>query len=152
FSFSGLSSAFWRRKDSGVAPVKTPSINDSDTQLLIQPAGGRVGANAGICAVDNIGTVTFANRKFLKLVEAVDREISGKKLDTISMHPVLHKQLLEVMAQTRAHGPQLTEIKLNKLPDNLRYFEIRTDNADSLEGSTLVDAQGGCIITIKDIT
>ncbi len=155
-SFSGLSSSFWRRTDSG--EIERGNLANNSSSSSNQFDGSRISNRStlspdqAICAIDNLGTIHFANRRFIKQCEIKDPEILGRKIDSISMHPALRDSIINLITSTQRIGPHACEVKLNALPDNLRYFELRSNRADSLESSSLGAKGGDIIITISDIT
>jgi signal transduction histidine kinase/ActR/RegA family two-component response regulator len=114
------------------------------------PSG--ISSELGICALNRNGTVSFVNRKFRQLAEMNNNEVLGKRLDSVDMNATLRTQILELIELTFAKGPRAIEVKLNKLPDKLRYYEISSRRPDELDNSSLGDGPDSVILTVKDIT
>lgn len=155
-SFSGLSSSFWRRTASGEIERANHENSGSSGNNQVDRAGSNNSSpltpDKAICAIDNLGTIHFVNRRFIKQCEIKDSEVIGRKIDSISMHPTLRDAMIGLVTNTQRVGPHACEVRLNALPDNLRYFELRSNRADSLEGSALGTQGGDIIITVSDIT
>lgn len=163
-TFSGLSSEFWRRQSSDahasmrpttvipMAPGEAPLSSSGDMPLPSKVSGSPVQRDQGICALNRNGTVTFMNRRFKSYSGVQNNEVLGKRIESIGMNPALCSHILELMEATFKRGPKVTELKLNQLPDKLRYFEVASLKPDELEGSSLEGGPDSVIITMRDIT
>jgi PAS domain S-box-containing protein len=153
-TFSGLSSSIWRqRKSSDEIGFMSTRSSDSNTRLLTpHPDSGTVSPEVAICAVDNIGTITFANRKFRRLLGVSEDDVVGKKIDAVQMIPAARTALVRHFETTQKLGPYTSEARLNQLPENLRYFEISSERAEDLEASALSSSHGDLILSVRDIT
>lgn len=109
-------------------------------------------ADLGICALNRNGTITFVNRRFRQLAEMSSNEVLGKRIENIDLNPTLRTQILELIEAAFTRGPRAVEVKLNRLPDKLRYYEISTRRPDEMENSSLGDGPESLILTVKDIT
>jgi PAS domain S-box-containing protein len=141
--------------------------NDSQRSEMAKSSGGTEGAlpiavvkelpsalsaDLGICALNRNGTITFVNRRFRQLAEMSSNEVLGKRIENVDLNPTLRTHILELIEATFTRGPRALEVKLNRLPDKLRYFEISTRRPDELENSSLGDGPESLILTVKDIT
>lgn len=158
-TFSGLSSDFWRRKTNATEGVLTSqltarldSLNTSQTEILGTGIAESISSDRGICALNRNGTITFLNRKFRSYTSITMNDIVGKNIEAIGMNPVILKHVLNLLEYTFENGQKVTEIKLNQLPDKLRFFEIASMRSDAFENSALADGPDSIIITLKDIT
>lgn len=152
--FSGLWSSCWRHSNAAEAfgVSSTPSL-DSSTRILTPSHGSStVNSDKAICAIDNLGTITFANRRFKKLFGIVDEEIIGKKIDAVQMTPAAREAILSHLRTFLIAGPHSSEVRLNQLPDNLRFLELTSTKSEALEDSALGSDRGDLIISARDIT
>ncbi|MBN8547836.1 MAG: response regulator [Deltaproteobacteria bacterium] len=160
-TFSGLASDFWRRQSGEnfrsmtVAPESAPTrVTSSSGNMPIPPgaSGPGVRPDQGICALNRNGTITFMNRRFKSYAGISHNEVLGKNIESVGMTPAICKHLLQLIEDTFTRGPKVTELKLNQLPDKLRFFEIASLKPEELEGSSLKDGPDSVIVTMKDIT
>jgi PAS domain S-box-containing protein len=164
-TFSGLASDFWRRqsKSQMTSPNTAPEVSSSRPNVTSQntsgtmpiPQSGKSGAvrpDQGICALNRNGTITFMNRRFKNYTGISNNEVLGKSIENVGMHPAVCKHILEIIEATFERGPRVTELKLNQLPDKLRYFEIASLKPEELEGSSLHNGPDSVIVTMKEIT
>jgi signal transduction histidine kinase len=155
-SFSGLSAEFWRRQHT--FEESRPRIGSTmaglvtDGNLNIETKKRLNSPDQGICALNRNGTVTFANRKFKSFAEIKINNVIGKKIEALGMNPVMRDHLLKVLETTFSKGPSVTELRLNDLPDSLRFFEIASLRSDAFENSSLSSGPDSIIVTVKDIT
>lgn len=150
--FSGLSSEFWRRKSSS-ALIPTRSSGDSGSNLSRpQQASSLSLSDRGICALKRDGTITFINRKFLSLVDCKSQEVLGKLIGDIEMHSQVADHINQLVSTTFAKGPRVTELKLNQQHNKVRFYEISSVRADSLENSSIAHGADSIVILARDIT
>lgn len=154
--FSGLSSEFWRRRstqeaDQVVAATTEFVVPKSDETARGEGEGWASG-QSGLCALQKNGTIAFANRKFRDLLEIRHNELLGKRIDQIGLPPEVASQLIALAAKTLEKGSRSAEIKINQLPDTLRFFEVSTQRSDSLENSTFSGQPDCVLISLRDIT
>lgn len=160
-TFSGLASDYWRRQAGGEVDTsrKTQVIEakhgpDSSGKLDL-PKGEKaknVRPDQGICALNRNGTITFMNRRFKAYTDISTNDVLGKSIEAIGMNPAVCKHVVDLIEMTFQRGPRVTEIKLNQLPDKLRYFEIASLKPEDMEESSLNDGPDSVIITMRDIT
>lgn len=159
-TFSGLASDFWRRREDNSVPRSTlpdasfTGSGSSSGQLSvpIHAQNSAMRPDQGICALNRDGTITFMNRRFKAYAGLGGTEVLGKRINTIGLNPALSKHIIDLIEATFTRGPKVTELKLNQLPDKLRYFEIATLKPQELEHSSLDGGPDSIIVTLKDIT
>lgn len=157
-SFSGLSSEYWRRQS-------MPDISRDQIMLQRAAAGEQQQAPAkeespkkgfspehGLCALNRNGTVTFMNRRFKKYCEITSNEVLGKNLSALAINPILCKRILAILEETFTKGERTSEVKINQLPEKLRFYEIATHKSESFEESSIINGPDSIIVTLKDIT
>ncbi|MBX7143666.1 MAG: response regulator [Oligoflexia bacterium] len=156
-TFANLPRDLWAR-------TKTEtSVSSSSSTLVGQTEGTLPRAAApespsgfspdlGICALNRNGTITFVNRKFRQLSELSNNDVLGKRIEAVDMNPAVRTAVLELLDASFEGGPRVSEIKLNKLPDKLRYLELASRKPDSLENSSLNDGPDSIIVTLRDVT
>lgn len=153
-SFSGLSSEFWRRQGSDDSvqykhPLDSPISaheNREDANSKIIPP------NQGICALNRNGTITFVNRKFRKFCEIQSNDVLGRNIENISMNPTLCKQILLLLEDTFNKGARTIEVKINQLPEKLKFFEISSHYAETFQDASIINGPDSLILIVKDIT
>ena len=106
----------------------------------------------GICALNRNGTVTFANRRFLKLSGLSGHELLGKQISALPLSHELQGAILGLVEQTFLKGPRVVELKVNQHPSQLRYFELESKLPENFEGSSLAGGPDSVIILLRDIT
>jgi len=149
-SFSGLSSEYWRRQDSqGVAPVPSSAHKTGPGQ---EPSENPVTPDRGICALRANGEVSFVNRTFRIMLNLKTNEIIGKSLESIGLPAEILKEIPEIVSRTASEGRCVREVKINQLPDKLRFFEITAQRGDTLSESNMVEDPTSTIIILRDIT
>jgi two-component system, cell cycle sensor histidine kinase and response regulator CckA len=147
-SFSGLASDYWKRHNK-IGDIIEDGLSSAEFR---RPENSRISPDQGICALNKNGTISFVNRKFKQFTEIKDNEPLGKKLEQINMNSELQDCITALIERTFKIGPSSTELKLNQLPDKLRYFEISSQLSDTFGDSTLVDGPDSIIVIVKDIT
>ena len=155
-SFSGLSSEFWRRRSKTNLAIER-QITDETTTGTHEPTPEELKArivspNQGLCALNRNGTITFVNRKFRRYCEITSNEVLGKNIATLAMNPVICKRIVKMLDCPLTKGPRSTEVKINQLPEKLRFYEITCHRADAFEDSSIINGPDSIIITMKDIT
>jgi len=157
-AFSGLASAYWRRKEQeGDLTVSISNIRDRSnltTQLASdsEQSTRSISSDKGICALNRNGTITFLNRKFREFAGVVVNDAVGKNIDAVGLEPNVCKHILDLVEATFTKGPRVIELKINQLPDKLRFFEVASLRSDSFQDSSLNDGPDSIIITLKEIT
>ncbi|NDC36793.1 MAG: response regulator [Proteobacteria bacterium] len=153
-SFSGLSSYHLRTRNSAETGISSRGRSiDTETRLMLSaPGASRTAVENAICAIDNLGTVAFVNRRFLKLFEVKDAVITGRKIDTVAMNPAARDAIVRHLQTTSQVGPHSSEVRLNELPENLRFVELTSAYAEDLGDSALGSSKGDIIISARDIT
>lgn len=154
-TFSSLSRDSWSRSKTETS-ISSDTLSGQTEGTLPRAAAPQspsgFSADLGICALNRNGTITFVNRKFRQLSELSNNDVLGKRVDAIDMHASVRKAIVDLLDATFDKGPRTTEIKLNKLPDKLRYLELSSRKPDSLENSSLSDGPDSIIVTLRDIT
>lgn len=147
-SFSGLASDYWRRHNAfgGGAEEASPSTD------RLRATGAVIAPDQGICALTRSGTISFINRKFKALTELHDNEVLGRRLEQVVLRPELKECLMQLVERTFCKGSKTVELKLNQLPDKLRFFEISSQFSAAYGESTLGDGPDSVIISVRDIT
>ncbi len=149
-TFSGLSSTQWRRGFSD-------SHKDSDERALVSRCQTSTNNRAakpvveGIIALTKNGTICFVNRTFRKLINLADNEVVGKNIDQLSILPEVKAALLSLLS-TPSSESKTIEVKLNELPQRLRYLEFSSQNAQESQHSSLDGGPDSIIVSLRDIT
>lgn len=155
-TFSGLSSEFWRRQSATDSDLTTmipsPRSASGSDEGARQGGPGIIPPDHGILALNRNGTITFLNRKFRKFAEITTNDVIGKNIEQIGMNPGFCKSILALIEPTFEKGARVSEIKVNQLPDKLRFFEVSSQRSDQLENSSMNDGPDSIILTAKDIT
>ena len=156
-SFSGLSSEFWRRKSMPdiQRDALVGNVQQKDEAQVDSPAGKDrkiIASDEGLCALNRNGTVTFMNRRFKKYCEITSNEVLGKNLSALSINPVICKRIMHLLEETFSKGPRVSEVKINQLPQKLKFYEIRTHRYDAFEDSSIINGPDSIIVTVKDIS
>ena len=147
-TFSGLSSDFWRRQNRSVEPEFSPrsssshSSHDEEMNSFLPP-------HQGICALSRNGTIAFLNRKFKQVAEIADNDPLGKRLNSISMNEAVKKAISELLERTLTIGPRTIELKLNQLPDKLRFLELSSQLAETFPTATLGNESDSIIVALR---
>lgn len=157
-SFSGLSTDFWRRKkiteqETGLAKSAEPleellGVRHTTTS----PVDAPLAVEQGIISVMRNGSVSFINDKFRELAQVTSNEVLGKDIKALHLAPALEEALLHVADVTFRKGPQVQELKLNRLPDKLRFFELSSQQSASFSEKPQESGPDSVIISVKDIT
>lgn len=157
-AFSGLASEYWRRKaQEGDLTATIAAIKERDnltTQLASESeqSSRSFGSDKGICALNRNGTITFLNRKFREYAGVSVNDAVGKNIDAVGLNIAICKHILDLVESTFTKGPRVTELKVNQLPDKLRFFEVASLRSDTFRDSALSDGPDSIIITFREIT
>ena len=156
-SFSGLSSGYWRRSEADdfiPATSSADNIRPSDrgNSDQVPTVAASITPAHGICALNRDGTITFINRRFAKLCGMRTTEVVGKKIDAVGIPPELCAHIFRLTEETLARGARIAEIKLNRLPEPLRFFEVAVTAANEVEDSAMSGGPESVIVSLKDIT
>ena len=160
-SFSGLSRDFWRKwslsRESFLPPrseeaqaktqTTTPPAFKYSTEGALPPTSG-----AAICALNKNGTIVFVNAAFRDLAEIRQGEVIGKDIRNIAMNKGIQTHLIGLLDHPSRRERFISELKLNKLPEKLRFLEISSQTAYAPEQSSRDGGPESIIITLKDIT
>ncbi len=149
-----------QRSLSGIRIEEPLALPESAPDFLPPPAldtnssEGLTGqqTDRGICALNRNGTVTFANRRFLKLTNLSGHEILGKQISSLPLTQELQSTILNLVERTFQKGPRIVELKINQHPSQLRYFELESNLPENFEGSSLAGGPDSVIILLRDIT
>ena len=158
--FSGHSAMFWRRK------ALTESKERSASSESLMQSGQQVvgfGADSGVCVLDGTGAVTLANRKFIKLVSAPDREPIGKPFTSWAMTAEISRTFVDLVMHP-APVRRTREVRLAQIPNsNLsperqlnyvnsgRFFELSVIPGALAPGS-LQGSPGTVVLVIREVT
>jgi len=144
--FSGLNSQYWRQKS------EPPATNTPREQWDNVPCRSESEPDIanGVCALTKNGTVIYLNNKFKRLLNITQNNVVGKKITQLGLTPRVNEHLLDLLDKTFVSGPRTTELKLNELPEKLRYFEISSRFSNGHEEDS--EKQQEIIITARDIT
>lgn len=155
-SFSGLSSEFWRRRfnqESEVAATATSEFtvpkSDEHEREKNDPW---TGTSSGLCALQRNGTISFANRRFRELLEIHHNDLLGKRVDQVGLPPDVASEFIELAQKTLDKGPRTAEIKINQLPDKLRFFDVTTQRSEALENSSFAGQPDCVLVSVREIT
>lgn len=170
-TFSGLASEFWRRRrkereTTFQSPTKQSEETSGDRSqqsgytISMPVAEGAKLPEAyqdspedGVVALDASGCVLYANRAFCDLVELRHGEPMGKSLGSLTLNPDIQAALLEIHEVTLGRGPRVIELKLNELPQKLRFLLLTSHVPKHPLESAMADLKSAnIIITVKDIT
>ncbi len=149
--FSGLSSDFWRRRQSSVDVSMPPRRSDTFSSTSV-PVPGALSPSEGVCALNRDGKIAFLNRLFKQVVEIKDSDPLGRHVADLTMNEDVQKCLLELLERTLSAGPRTVELKLNALPDKLRFIELSSQHASAFQMVSLRDSSDGIVIVARDIT
>lgn len=143
--FSGNSAMYWRRRE-----YSDTAGSESRMDIPGVPTDG-FGPEYGICVIDGSGVITLANRKFIKLVGAVDRQINGKPFANLAIVPEILKTFIALVMfpseLKRSREVRFSDAKLR----SDRFFELSVVPSSSAMGS-LQGEPGTKILTIKEVT
>jgi signal transduction histidine kinase/ActR/RegA family two-component response regulator len=151
-TFSGMASDFWRRKtllDTDRTMVASRTTSQEDLKENRDPT---FAPDKGICAISRSGTILFINRLFRELAELTTNDSIGKQLDQVNMNEALRTCIQQLLSRTFEHGARTTECRVNELPNKLRFFEVASVRADSIEDSSIAEGPDSVIITVREIT
>jgi len=129
-TFSGLSTEHWRRKnkaerrDSTKGMWRRPQQVPDTASMIDEESHNEEPSKEGVCVIDIRGTVYFANKQFIEMVGVKVDDYPGKRIDALGISEAWVKPFLTMAEETLATGPRFQELKLNSLPNKLRYFEI----------------------------
>jgi signal transduction histidine kinase len=155
-SFSGLSSDYWRRRSSTNLPRSETfgrtATNPPSQEQWRSSKPGLLLPEQGICAINKSGAIAYLNQKFRKLTELRDNDPLGKRLNAVGMNPNLEQAMVVLLEKTFAKGPRTVEVKLNKIPNKLRFIEITSQYAGSFQGSSFAAEPESIILMVRDIT
>ena len=150
-SFSGVATEHWRRQTA--TDLTTTRSKTSDSLSTTSTTGAKpLTVDEGICAINPDGSIAFANRRFLRLIGAKSSDVLGKHLSTVGGDATLGRAILALADKCRAKGKVSQEVKINALPDALRYFEVVASPASESEESSLKGTPDGIVVRLKDIT
>lgn len=168
--FSGLASDFWRRKSSSEI-ARAEEALAARTSTVAMPRDGHQGngvgraeslnkerstsvftPDRGICALNRNGTIIFINNKFRELTGLRKNDVVGQMIDGVGLEPAFSREIVAQLKRSVSKGTRFSELKLNELPNKLRFFEIAVMRADEVESSTLSDGPDSIIIGVRDIT
>lgn len=151
--FSGLSSDFWRRKTLTNLRSLGPDFQPASPAGQRQQAPAALASGAlAICALNRNGTIAFINEAFREVSGLTTNEVIGRRIDSIGLNPELARHLMELVEKTFTSGPRIMELKLNQLPDKLRYFEMSSQQSDASRERKPDDGPDSVIVTLRDIT
>jgi len=112
-----------------------------------------VSTPSAICALRQDGTVLFMNQEFKQLCQIKQNDIVGKDIKTLSGNPTVLNAVLDLAENSFKKGPRLTELKLNNLPDELRFLELSSQCPTPATSTDAPEANSkSVVITLKDIT
>lgn len=146
--FSGRLSDYWRRRTE--VDVKNPlrekaSSPPEESNVAFSP-------ELGIIAVNRNGSVLFVNQMFRQHARVKSNGTVGVRLESLDMDPKFREAVLSLLDEIFERGPRVLELKVNNLPDQLRFFELDARRADSVGESSLAAGPDSAIITSRDIT
>lgn len=150
-NFKSNSGTNWQRSSSGSNErmERTGNPNDSETNI---PSPKMIDDKKGICALNKNGTISFVNRRFLKLVEANNRDALGKNINALAMNPALLKEINQVLLQSFEKGPRRSECKIKQTNGNLRFYQIESQLPSNNNQSAINSDPDGVILTVEEIT
>ncbi len=157
-AFSGLASEYWRRQQEHETRHDAEVISSKLEGLSLDPVEtgpvekSLLSLDTGICVLKNDGTISFINRKFRQYTGITLNVVKGKHIDLVGVDPALSRHLLNLLNRTLTSGGEVSEIKLNQLPAQLRFFEICTQRADSIHESSFKGDKDTVVVTLRDIT
>ena len=148
--FSGLASDFWRRKTlTNLRSLMPEMLPDQDlpAQRFSMPA-----IPEALCALNRNGTIAFVNEAFKQLAGLTANDAIGRRIDAVGLNPDMAHQLMDLVEKTFLTGPRVMELKLNQLPDRLRYFEISSQKSDASHEHAPNEGPDSVIVTMRDIS
>lgn len=153
-AFSGRSSEYWRRFQSSAGGQESTSstAQPGAPQSSSPEPPSQFAAPFGICALRKDRTVLFANAEFKNLAQLKQNDIIGKKIDALSMHPVVQEALSHLTESFFRRGSRTIEVKLNSLPEELRFLQLSAQSPSNADSFLQPCASDSVIITLKDIT
>ena len=149
-AFSGTSSEFWKRKSTSTGEIPFPSVLNTTTTSSTKNKS--INSNTGVCAIDKNGVVLFLNRQFKELLHVTHPTPLGQPLAEIGIEEGARDDILQLVSRTIKSGSRKIEIKLNSLPEKLRFYEIRAEFSEDLQAISLSDNNDGVVIKVKEIT
>jgi len=150
-TFSGLSSDYWRRQVNNASSAG--EVLDEEQRRLVQELGHDLSVTKkAILAVNRNGTISFVNRKFRALFAVTLNEVVGKSISQLGLPSEVSTHILKLVDDTFQSGPKCTELKLNELPNQLRFYEISSLRSDAYQASAISDGPDSIIVTVRDIT
>lgn len=145
--FSGHSAMFWRRKQL----ANTLDHIGSDSAMEIRAPKDGFGPEYGVCVLDGTGAVTLANRKFIKLVGAAEREPCGKPFAHWGMTPEISRTFID-LAMAPSPLKRTREVRLARGENSAdRFFELSVIPSALAPGS-LHGGPGTNVLTIREVT
>lgn len=155
-AFSGLSSGYWRRQqeeearhETEVISSRLEGVSGSAEQVLTKHV---LSPELGACTIYRDGTIGFANRKFREFTGITLSNVNGKSVDAVGIEPVLLQHLQDMLRKASSGKNGSIEVKLNNLPDKLRFFELNIVPANVLEDTDPADDADSMLLTIREIT
>lgn len=106
----------------------------------------------GICAIDKNGVITFCNQTFCEISNFKRHDALCTRLEDADMLPVFKDELKRSFKNALSNGSAVSELKINKLPDKLRFFEVSAKNSANQDPDAALQQVDGVLITIRDIT
>ena len=158
-AFSGMASQYWRRQHEEEVRHDTEAISAKLEGLSANPRedGGPAErqlahSDVGICLLNKDGTIGFVNRKFRQFSGITLNIVNGKRLDLVGIDASLAQHMLMMLDRTLTNGVEVAEVKVNQIPDKLRFFEICAQRGDTVTHSTLGGDDSTVVVILRDIT
>ena len=157
-AFSGLSSDFWRRKkdqelisETNTISAQMQSFSDTNAPEQAEPDSSPL-SDKGVCVIKRDGTVSFVNRKFRRFTGISENQIIGKNIEELGIYSPAASRIRKLLERSLEKGPSVIELKINELPDRVRFYETTSYRSDALPESSLGGEPDAIIIAMKDIT
>ncbi|NMC62708.1 MAG: hypothetical protein GYA55_06005 [SAR324 cluster bacterium] len=159
YGFSGLASGYWRRQmeedarqNTEAISAKLESISGNISGTITNLPTQTVSPNTGICVFKRDGSVLFMNRKFRQYANINVSTVNGRTLKVLGVDPIICEHISNLIERTLTRGPEVTELKVNQLPDKLQFLQISSQKGEEATHATLGGGIDTVVITLEDIT
>ncbi len=109
-------------------------------------------SNYGLLAVDRTETILFANKQFRDLFNLRTNTPIGQQLSDVGFDQNILEELRHLIDVTISKGPRKIEVKINQLPEKLKFIEVSSQFSSDLSNVSLGDNSSGVILKAKDIS
>ncbi len=156
FGFSGpiLKKHKKNRQDLTVPEETSPLTTEQtlDPSDAPQNAERTAESEYAVCALDTKGTILYANGYFRDITDARLNSLIGKNVSEIGMNSQIGGAFEDFVNLSFSKGPRVSEIKLNELPQRLRFIQFASYFPAVTPSLNEQAPSASMIFSIKDVT